>query len=155
MGSDEELQSSEHFECLPEHQNVLEFAKPGRKLLNDKISTLSPSSQAKNKRKLLCQTYFCCNHICLSRVIGGEDGPLPCWFSAVQLPVTARTGKRKPVVGEAAQHSSPGLLTPAAPQNPPHLLLSTNKVSVTQLLAGGNWGKAQINPIPVKSWLCV
>lgn len=146
MGSDEELQSSEHFECLPEHQNLLEFAKPGRKLLNDKISILSPSSQAKNKRKLLCQTYFCCNHICLSRVIGGEDGPLPCWFSAVQLPVTARTGKRKPVVCEAAQHCSPGLLTPAAPQNPPHLLLSTSKVSVTHLLAGGTGARPRSTP---------
>lgn len=85
--------------------------KPGRKLLNDKTSILSPSSQAKNKIKPLCQAHFCCNHAHLSAVDGGEDGPLPCCFSAVQLPVTARAGKRKPVVGEAAQHCSLGLLT--------------------------------------------
>lgn len=111
MGSDEEVQSSEHFACLPEHQNLLEFAKPGRKLLNDKISILSTSSQAKNKIKPLCQAHFCCNHTRLSRVNGGEDGPLSCCFSAVQLPVTARAGKRKPLVGEPAQHCFPGLLT--------------------------------------------
>lgn len=70
----------------------------------------SPSSQAKNKIKPLCQARFCCNHGCLSGVNGGEDGPLPCCFAAVPLPVTARAGKRKRVVGEAAQHCSPGLL---------------------------------------------
>lgn len=74
MGSEEEVQSPEHSVCLPEHQNLLEFAKPGRKLLNDKISILSPSSQAKNKIKPLCQAHFCCNHTCLSGVNGVRMG---------------------------------------------------------------------------------
>lgn len=128
--------------------------KPGRKLPNDKISILSPSSQAKNKIKPLCQAHFCCNHIRLSGVNGGEDGLLPCCFSAVQLPVTARAGERKPVVGEAAQHCSPGLLTTSSsPKSTSPSLLSTNKVSVRQLLVpslGGNWGRTQLNPTPVK-----
>lgn len=76
-----------------------------------KIAILSPSSQAKNKIKPLFQAHFCCKHTCLSPVNGGEDGPLPCCFSALQFPVTARAGKWKPVVGEAAQHCSPGLPT--------------------------------------------
>lgn len=38
MGNDEEVQSFGHFVCLPEQQNLLEFAKRVRKLLKYKIS---------------------------------------------------------------------------------------------------------------------
>lgn len=68
-----------------------------------------------------------------SELNGGKDGPLPCWFSEAQLPVTGRREKWKPVMN---QHHSAVFLTARSPhpQNSPCLSINS-KVSPRQLLA--------------------
>lgn len=63
-----------------------------------KFLLLSTYSQAKYKTKPCARLISAATTLASPELNGGEHGPLPCCFSAAQLPVTARTGKRKPAV---------------------------------------------------------